>query len=63
MLLFCSNASPQKNSDTLDTQKKAYHCYFPAPSQTGADQGCQMVCFQTKNPNLGKNSGPHIGKC
>jgi hypothetical protein len=23
------------------------------PSQTPA-QGCQMVCFQTKNPNLGK---------
>jgi hypothetical protein len=21
---------------------------------TGSDQGCQMVCFQTKNPNLGK---------
>jgi hypothetical protein len=20
----------------------------------GADQGCQMVCFQTKNPNFGK---------
>jgi hypothetical protein len=23
-------------------------------SQLGQNQGCQMVCFQTKNPNLGK---------
>jgi hypothetical protein len=22
--------------------------------KTGFEQGCQMVCFQTKNPNLGK---------
>jgi hypothetical protein len=25
-----------------------------APLATGNVQGCQMVCFQTKNPNLGK---------
>jgi hypothetical protein len=25
------------------------------PAEEGSqDQGCQMVCFQTKNPNLGK---------
>jgi hypothetical protein len=24
-------------------------CHPPA-----SDQGCQMVCFQTKNPNMGK---------
>jgi hypothetical protein len=22
--------------------------------KAAAEQGCQMVCFQTKNPNLGK---------
>jgi hypothetical protein len=26
----------------------------PAKSSNWANQGCQMVCFQTKNPNLGK---------
>jgi hypothetical protein len=26
-------------------------------------QGCQMVCFQTKNPNLGKFGGTWNGKC
>jgi hypothetical protein len=25
------------------------------PSNVSSEQGCQMVCFQTKNPNLGKS--------
>jgi hypothetical protein len=25
------------------------------PSIMANNQGCQMVCFQTKNPSLGKN--------
>jgi hypothetical protein len=27
-----------------------YECH----ERSRLDQGCQMVCFQTKNPNLGK---------
>jgi hypothetical protein len=32
------------------------HCFFVkiAIRVLAASQGCQMVCFQTKNPNLGK---------
>jgi hypothetical protein len=29
--------------------------YGMGAKDTGADQGCQMVYFQTKNPNLGKS--------
>jgi hypothetical protein len=28
--------------------------YLRAVFKGGFIQGCQMVCFQTKNPNLGK---------
>jgi hypothetical protein len=27
---------------------------FSTASPAASNQGCQMVCFQTKNPNLGK---------
>jgi hypothetical protein len=30
--------------------------------QTAFEQGCQMVCFQTKNPNLGTFWGSCNGK-
>jgi hypothetical protein len=32
----------------------AEKCFFSDPLISRMYQGCQMVCFQTKNPNLGK---------
>jgi hypothetical protein len=48
-------ANPPSWDNQLETfrgiKKEIYLKFFPP---NGPDQGCQMVCFQTKNPNLGK---------
>jgi hypothetical protein len=44
--------SPKKEFFDLMTRKASKeHC---ARFGHNFEQGCQMVCFQTKNPNLGK---------
>jgi hypothetical protein len=35
----------------------------PKPMDFGDAQGCQMVCFQTKNSNWVNFGGHYIGKC
>jgi hypothetical protein len=37
--------------------------YVSVRAGVGPAQGCQMVCFQTKNKIWEKISGPQIGKC
>jgi hypothetical protein len=35
-------------------RRGTYHIGFDWNKLAAVVQGCQMVCFQTKNPNLGK---------
>jgi hypothetical protein len=37
---------------------KEFHFFKKGRPGWGANQGCQMVCFQTKNPKLGNFGGP-----
>jgi hypothetical protein len=50
----------RKLSDSFSTPawRCAQHMFIPTPLV----QGCQMVCFQTQNPNLGKFWGSCNGK-
>jgi hypothetical protein len=43
-------SKPTKTFHRLKVLQPLCRCFF----LTGLHQGCQMVCFQTKNPNLGK---------
>jgi hypothetical protein len=44
------NLKPGRGFEPRDLVLQAY-------AMTTSEQGCQMVCFQTKNPNLGKFLG------
>jgi hypothetical protein len=46
ILAFIINRSPRKETMKLSIEQ-TWMCRHPM-------QGCQMVCFQTKNPNFGK---------
>jgi hypothetical protein len=62
-----TSGNPDSFRAALDTQKKISNepiiiviteqSFAPRNAENGilsCDQGCQMVCFQTKIPNLGK---------
>jgi hypothetical protein len=40
-----------------DDEKSRNECFAAQYKHSKLHQGCQMVCFQTKNPNLGKFCG------
>jgi hypothetical protein len=53
LMTYVNGIRPTKFSLTVPV----YICMYIVPSMyicAMAEQGCQMVCFQTKNPNLGK---------
>jgi hypothetical protein len=53
---------PKRRNSAQSGHPVYIHCRTIS-SAFSSGQGCQMVCFQTRQPNLEKNSGPHIGKC
>jgi hypothetical protein len=48
--MVCFDCRDRQNGTTLVT----YACRYKAMEIKGITQGCQMVYFQPKNPNLGK---------
>jgi hypothetical protein len=55
------NQMKRERSNEIDKQAKIWvRC---SEIVRHANQGCQMVCFQTKNPNLDKFCGSCNGRC
>jgi hypothetical protein len=61
ILGLCKHKSGKNSNDLRQhTNKKSgvWRMSFQQKKiMPGPNQGCQMVCFQTKNPKLGKNFG------
>jgi hypothetical protein len=50
---ICRKLGRERVHTYTESLKKQTHAAMSYLLLTG-EQGCQMVCFQTKNPNLGK---------